>query len=441
MPFRPLRNSLALARLLASTVLPAILFTAAVPLAISAAQALTQDVVLENIKIDLPPKSDGKGAILIRKASFEGTNLSKEEIARFFSLANTPEDARALAAKMTAAKISIPEVVFNFEASKDKDVSAVTVNLKDFVATRVEQGKAAKIVFGGGDASAKKDAADVFKVVIGSYTIEDADFSSLLAALKQGDISAAMVKYSKVTFTGVDLSVVDKETPATTPGGNMMHFKLGTGSAVMSFEGDIFRKASGEVSSLSLEFPKASKAGQALAAFGYDKLDLGFKVSANYDPATKKLVLDDYTITGVNAGALSFKGQFGSIDPVIFTAGDKDARAKALMAADFSSMTLRFANSGLAEKGLAFAAAMQKKSPDALKGEITGMAKAAIPGVLGGEVGKKIADAIVAFIAAPKNLTVDIKAKGGALKFMDLANARSPQDVLPKVDLNAVANQ
>ena len=207
MLYRPRRNSLALVSLLASTALPVAALTATAPFAISAAQALTQDVTLDNIKIDLPPKSDGKGTVTIKKAVFEGTNLSKEEVAKFFSLATPPEEARALAAKMTAAKISIPEVAFAFEAAKDKDISSGSALLKDFLALKVDQGKAAKFSLGGAEASAKKGDADVFKAVIGSYTVEDADFSSLLAALKQGDLSAAMVKYSKVAFSGAEVSV------------------------------------------------------------------------------------------------------------------------------------------------------------------------------------------------------------------------------------------
>ena len=440
MPFASNTRALMFASLLASCA-PAAVALGAVTFAATAAQALTQDVTLDNVKIDLPAKADGKGVVTIRKATFEGTNLSKEELAKFFNLATPPEEARALLAKMTAAKISIPEIAVVFEAAKDKDISNGSFTFRDLSATRVEQGKAAKLALGGADMSARKGDVDVFKGTIGAYTIEDADFSGILNALKAGDIGLAMLKYSKVNFAGADISVVDTGTPAGAPGGNLMKFKLGPGSAIASFEGDIFRKASGEVASLSMEFPKASQAGQALAAFGYDKIDLGFKVAANYDPATRKLGVEDYTITGVNAGTLSFKGQFGSIEPALFTGADKDAKAKAIMGADFSAMTLRFVNAGLAEKGLAFAATMQKKSPDALKAEITGMAKAVIPGVLGGDAGKKVADAVTAFLTSPKSLMFDVKAKGGALKFVELAGAKGPQDVLPKIDLNAVANQ
>ena len=448
MSIRVSRRSYALAGFMASCAAscaaPALAIAAALaaaPLMVSGALALTQDVTLENIKIDLPVRKDGGGSVSIKSAVFTGTNLSKDEVAKFFSISTTQGEVRALAAKMTAAKISIPEIAFSFDGKDGNDAAKGIGALRGFEALKVEQGKTAKLSVGGGDVLIKSNDAEFVKGTIGAYEIADADFSALLSGLMQGDITGAMVKYSKATFAGADFTVVDKATPAGAPGGNLMRFKMGPGSAAMSFDGDVFRKASGEVASFSMEFPKASQAGQALTAFGYDRLDIGFKVAASYDPATKKMAVDDYTITGVNAGALTFKGNFGSLDPSVFAAGDQDARLKALMAADFSSLSLRFANSGLAEKGFAFAASMQKKSPDALKTEISGMAKAVIPGVLGADAGKKIADALAAFIASPKNLSFDVKAKGGAMKFTDIAAAKGPQDVLPKVDLSAAANQ
>ena len=439
----PFSRNFAAAILLASTVAPVLVLGGATlvsPASIGAAFALTQDVALDDIKVDFPAKKDGKGSMTIKSATFAGTNLSKEEVAKFFNLATTPEEARALAAKMTAAKVSIPEIAIAFESMDGKDANKGALTLRNFEALKVDQGKSAKLSMGGGDILVKANDVDFVKGSIGAYEIADADFSGLLNGLKQGDLAGAMVKYSKATFQGADFTVVDKETPAGAPGGNLMHFKLGPGSATASFDGDLFRKTQGEVQSLLIEFPKASKAGQGLAAFGYEKLDIGFKVNMSYDPATKKIAVDDYTITGVNAGALTIKAQLGSIDPAAFT-GDKDAKVKALMGGDISSVSLRFVNNGLAEKGLAFAGAMQKKSPDALKGELSAMAKGFLPNVLGPDAGKKLGDAIAAFLASPKSLAIDVKAKGAPLKFGDLANVKGPQDVLPKLDIGAVANQ
>ena len=410
----------------------AALFLAAAPLSglTGPAFALSQDVTLENIVI----KKDDKGSVTVKKAVFEGTNLNKEEIAKLFSPATSKDENAALAAKLSAAKISIPEI----SLSGPKAVGAV----RDFIAVNVNAGKAASVGVAGFDLAAKIDDGGDVSVRGGALTINDADFSTLLAGLREGDVTRGAFRYSKFTWTGLDAVFPDPQTPKGAPGGNQVQLAMGALTSTATYDGEVFRSTTGELKSLVIILPKASSGGQALAAFGYERVQLGMTAAGDYDPATKKLNITDYTLTGVNMGAFGVKASLGSVDKEVFGAGDPAKRAAGWLKGDLSSLTLKYVNNGLFEKSLAFLAAQQKKSPDALKKEWAGLAQGVIPAMLGGSPdAKKLADAVAAFITNPRSLTITAKAKDAPVPFADFSAMKSPLEALSRVNLSATANQ
>ena len=393
------------------------------------ASALSQDVTLENIVV----KKDDKGSVTITKAVFEGTNLSKEEIAKLFSATTSKEENGALVAKLSAAKISISEI----SVTIDKNV----VTLHDFTAVNVNAGKAATAGVAGFDAAVKIDSGDV-AVKGGALTISDPDFSTLIAGLNSGDITRGAFRYSKFDWAGLNAVFPDPQTPKGAPGGNLVQLAVGALTSTASYDGDAFRKGDASLKSIVVIFPRASSAGQALAAFGYERLDLGLSFAGDYDPAAKKLNVTDYTLSGVNMGAFGIKAQLGAIEKEVFGAGDPVKRAAAWAKGSVSGFSLKYVNNGLFEKSAAFLAAQQKKTPDALKKEWAGMAQGVISAMLGGSPdAKKLADAVAAFIGNPKSLTITAKAKGGAIPFAEMKDMKSPLELLPRVDLSASANQ
>ena len=230
----------------------------------------------------------------------------------------------------------------------------------------------------------------------------------------------------------------DKDTPATAAGGNLYKVAIASVEGQGTYAGDLPDKGSGELKSLTIEPPKASKFGQGLAEFGYDRIDIGFTMSGSYDANAKTYVLDDYTIRGVDAGSLGFKAQFGDIDKSAFS-GDQASRLAALANGNVSSAAVSFVNNGLFEKAVAYIAKMQKKTPDAIKQQWSAMATQLLPALLGGNpAALKLATAVTKFIAAPKALTITAKAKGGPLAFSEFTTA-APALLLQRIDLDATA--
>jgi hypothetical protein len=99
-------------------------------------------------------------------------------------------------------------------------------------------------------------------------------------------------------------------------------------------------------------------------------------------------------------------------------------------------------NSGLFEKALALYARQQGATPDALRQQWSAMTGQMAPLFLGGDPSAlKVAAEAQKFIASPKNLTISLKAKNGALKASDFMAISDPAAFVSKLDIAAAANQ
>ena len=396
-------------------------------LATASSGALAADVSLDNLSF---ATKDG-GTASIKHVEFDGTNLSKDEVSTLFSNTSTSATRAPIIAKLQAAKILIPDIVI---ADKDK-TGAVTFH--DFQATGINAGKVDHMSLAGFDGAGTIPNTGLAKLQSGAVTIDGGDFSRLLPALRDGDLTnAGSSQINHFDWQGFTLTFPDKDTPATAAGGNLYKITLASVDGQATYNGDYPAKGSAELKDLVIEPPKASAFGAGLALFGYDKIDLGFTLSGSYDAGSKTYALDNYTINGANAGALGFKAQFGGIDKTAFT-GDKQAKIAALANGNISSATLSFTNNGLFEKAVGFFAKTQKVTPDAIKQQWSAMATQILPALLGGDPASlKLATAVTKFIAAPKSLTIAVKAKGAPVAFSELM-AEAPAALMQRIDLNA----
>jgi hypothetical protein len=406
----------------------AALACAFVMLAPAAALALS-DVTLDNIQI-----KDEDATVAIPHVLFAQTNITKDEAAKLFSKDAPETDRKAIVAKMQAAKISIPAMQFT---AKDGSGSA-----HDFVVTGVNAGRFKRIDFAGGEASFKVVDPNDGKVTLRQLTVEDGDFSRVLAALSEGQpASMAGSRLSKLTWAGFDATFPDKETSKSAPGGNLIHVSLASASGQGTYEGDTPVKGSFELKNLVVELAKGSSAGKQLAAFGYDKLDLGLTAGGAYDAAKKTYQLDDFTISAAGAGSLGLTGTFTNVDRSSFDKTGPERLAE-LMKGEIASLGLKFVNSGLAENAIAFYAKTQHKNAEQVKRELAGMVVGMAPMMLGNDPAiAKVANAVSAFIANPKSLSIALTAKGEPVKVGELMAIRDPHAFLARVSVDAVANR
>lgn len=408
---------------------------AAVPLAgaglavVCATQAQAQaNVILENQTMN----NGDKGSFVFPRIEFNGTNLTRDEVAKLFTAGTPKEEAVAIIAKMTAARVSIPSAVLNGKDAK--------INLANIVMTNIDKGQVGQLTLGGVDGSFTTDDGQIAAIKSGGLQIDRADYSGMFEAMKDGELTNGTSRFSKFVWQGLEINVPDKEVPAAAPGGNLIKFRLGSITVDATYDGDLPVKVAGSVANLLIQPPNTSDGAKQLAAVGYDKLDLGFTFAGSYDPATKVYALSDLTLRGVDAGSFGVKAQLDGIEKSVLS-GPQSARMIGLFGAGVSSVELRFVNAGLVEKTLTYFANQQGKSPEALREEARGMATQIIPVMLGGDAASlRIAEAVSRFLADPKGLTVTAKARSGSLGFIELMSIRDPVSLLAKADVQVTAD-
>ena len=392
------------------------------------AQPSLADVTLENLALK---GKDGQ-TLTLKKVDVTATNLSKDDIAKLLN-PDTPKDvSTALAARMKASKFAVPEAVM---VGKD-----VNLTLRDLVVTDIDAGKVGGFTFGGFEGTTSgKDGEGALKS--GPIVLKGLNLSRIIAGVSSGKMIDSSMQVGSISWKGFEISFPDKDTPASAPGGNIVKVSLGSLVGENTYDGEIPVKSSGKVEHIVIELPKGSSGAQQLAAFGVDKLDLGMTVAGSYDKGKKAFTLDDYSLDAANAGSLALKALVGGIDPKLFT-GDANTRLAGLMGADLSSLSISYADKGLFPKVVAFFAASQGKTADALKTEWSAMATQFLPLVLGGDPSSlKLAEAIGKFIGDPKSLTITAKGKGGPVKVTDLMSIQDPKALMAKIELGATAGQ
>ncbi len=397
------------------------------PFSIRPAIAADGTVSLDNIALQVGSKATYK----FKRIDLIGANLSKDEATKLFSGAAGADETEALLAKLKAQRISIPETVLT-------STEGGSVTLRDFVAEEVDEGKIRRATLGGVDGVIPLEKAGEANLKGFALTIDNLELRRLFPAIKGGEIVDGP-KFSRVAWNGFELAFPDKDTPASAPGGNLVKIKLASLSADQTYDGDVPLKSAAALGGLVVELPKASQAGAALAAQGYDKIETSLRFGGAYDPARRAFSLDDFSLDAANVGSIGLRGQLSGVDKASFV-GSKEERLSALLKANFAALDIRVVNAGAFEKTVAFFAQSENKTPEAIKSEWAAFVVGAGPVLLPGEpAGAKIGAALAKFIAYPKSLTIALKSKAGPVKIADLAAIDNPTAAFAKIDVNAFA--
>lgn len=389
-----------------------------------------ESFVLENVRFEMPTQ---KASVLLKRVEFVDTNLTREEAQKLLSLDANKTDQLAVIAKAQAKRIAVPEVTIEPKGNRTG-----LLTLRGYEVNDLNQGRFARAALVSIDGTMTEDGR-AGSIKSGPIVLEQGDFGRILSAVKDGDFTNGVAQLGKFSWTGFELLFPDPKAPAGPDG--QVKVTMASFTGANTYDGDLPSNMKGELKNLVFEPGKATEIGQNLTKFGYDKLDLGLTITANYDAAKKAFALTDYTITGVNAGALTFSGMFGNIDRAALI-GDRMARLGSLMQGDVSEFTVRFVNQGLFDKALNFYAASVNRPAADIKGEwsvaVTGM----LPMILGGDPSAlKLAEALTTFLRDPKNLTVTLKGKNGPVRFIEAAQIKDPATFMQKVSVTATANQ
>ena len=387
------------------------------------------DVTLDNFTA----KTTNGGALVIAHAEFVNTNLTKDEIEQLLTPTTPGADERELLAKLKADQISIPSITID---SRDSAQDSVEARLSDFVATGVDGGKVASLSVGGLEASGT-DKDGPISIKAGALKLDGLDASAALQTTTEPEEALQKARLGALTWSGLDFVGPDaSEKPA-----KALHLSIGSIEIRSDYAGDVFKQGSTKATGLVFEPAPDSSAGKSLASLGYAKVALAVSVGATYEADAKTLSLDDFTVDGADMGSVTLKGNFSDVAPALFAA-DEAARMQALDESGVVSLELKLVNAGLFEKALAFYAKQQGADPEALRKQAAAVVGEMAPMLLGGDAAAlKAAGEAQKFIESPKNLTIALKAKNGALKAADFMAMSDPAAFAGKVDVSATANQ
>jgi len=387
-----------------------------VALAAPVGPAFALDTSFDAITVD---KADGE-TLKIARVEVTGTNLTRDEFAKFFAKETPDDERKALAARLEAEKIAVPSIV-----ATGKDGS---FTFDGVVVTGVSKGRVGRATIAAIKGSFPAEGA-TGTLTSGPISAEGMDFAKLIGGTGGGFPS------SRFSWEGITVTGPDKDTPADAPGGNLFTVKIASITADGTYADGVVGKSSLSLKGVDLVPPPASPTAKQLAQAGINRLQFGFDWAGTYDPAGKSLAIDTLSLNGTDAGTLSVKARLGGIDRAAFS-GTPEA-AMMLMQGNIAMLEVGYADKGLADKVIAQAAAQQQKTPAAFKAELAAMARQMVPAVLGGAASSNAAaDAIARFVAAPTNLTITLKPKGGALGFMDLMQLTDPAAFVAKVDVD-----
>jgi hypothetical protein len=383
------------------------------------------DVTIDNLSF----KSLDGDAFTIAHVEFTNTNLSKDEIVKLLTPDTSSDDELALAHKLIAEKIVIPSI-----AIVGKDDSKI--QLTGFTANHVAGGKIESFDLAAIEA-AGTDKNGALSVKSGALHVDGLDVALLLTQGDTPDPNAPPNRLGGMTLTGLDIVAPDPENAP----GQSIHVAVGSIAMQNDYSGDTPAKSAAKVTGLIIEPSPGSDAGKELASLGYDKLELTMTMAGSYQADAKTLTLDDLTIEGAQMGSIGFKAALIDVGPQLFGA-DSGARLQAALESGVASVELKLVNAGLFEKALAYTAKQQNIAVDDLRKQWSTMAGTIAPVMLGGDPGGLALGAETQkFIAEPKSLTVDVKAKSGALKAGDFMTITDLGDFAAKLDVSAAANR
>jgi hypothetical protein len=242
-------------------------------------------------------------------------------------------------------------------------------------------------------------------------------------------------RISNVSFNMPDAN--DKQRKARIVG-SLGNFEVRLGNYINAIPANVAIT----VERAAADLPKNSRDSglQQLIAMGYSRIEASSAFKLRYDEAGKALMLDEFSTKLADMGALTARASIGNVSRDIFDT-DLAKMSVAGLAAQVRTLDLRLDNAGLVQKALAEGAKQQRKKPDDFRAELSAGAALLIPGMMGDHpAAKTVANAVAKFIAAPKSLSIGLRARGEGLSAADFMAVSSPAQLLDRVDITATAD-
>lgn len=378
----------------------------------------------ETLSIDQQVFTVKDGTVTLKNVEVVDANLSRADFVKMLAPETTDAERAALIKSFKASRVSIPTV-------EARNGEKFTMTVRDILVDKIDAGQVAKLTVAGADASAGEDV----RVNAKALMIEGFDFSTIATALVARDPSQFGARASAMTFDGLTATV--REVGPKDKAG-LIDIALAGARANSVIENGVTRSSNFFVDHLVVAPQKGGKLQRDLAAFGYERIDIGVKAAATYDPATKTFNVEYFTLDGAGAGALTLAALMGDVDKT-YDAAEPAVRRAAFIGSNLSRVSLAYVDAGLFDHALAYMAG--KRSKETLRREWAQAAGVYLPMALGGDASALlVAAAVQKFINDPKSLTLTATAKAGPVRVLELPALKDPGAFFQRFDLTATAN-
>jgi hypothetical protein len=150
-----------------------------------------------------------------------------------------------------------------------------------------------------------------------------------------------------------------------------------------------------------------------VAALGYKEFAIDASFKGNWDPKSGRVALEGLSVSAKDAATVQLSFALGGFTPdvvkqMVAAKGDTNQMLGLMQGLSIESATLRVENSSLFERAADAAAKKQGTTKEALLQQGSAMVPMMISAIQNPAFEKKISDAVTAFIASPKSLTVKI---------------------------------
>ncbi len=210
-------------------------------------------------------------------------------------------------------------------------------------------------------------------------------------------------KFDSFTVTGIE--VAEKDKPPVT---------IGTfGVEASDYVGDYPHAVSLTIENILIDPALADDGGSSAAqlkALGYDKLNLSVYGSGAWDQEAGTLSLDELSVEGADAGAITLSGTIGGVTPdVMKLLGQPNPPADLMGKITLSDATLTYEDSSLTGRVLDMQAKQMGQPKEAFVEQISAALPLMLTAIQNPAFQDKLAGAAGAFLKDPKNLQITIQ--------------------------------
>lgn len=150
-----------------------------------------------------------------------------------------------------------------------------------------------------------------------------------------------------------------------------------------------------------------------VAALGYKELAFDASFKGSWDPKSGRAALEGLTVSAKDAATLQIAFAIGGLTPDVVkqlaaAKGDSNQTLGLIQGLTLESASIKVENSSLFERATDAAAKKQGTTKEALIQQGTAMVPVLLSQIQNAAFEKKISDAVTAFVASPKSLTVTV---------------------------------